>query len=97
MSRPTRLQDSEIIDRLKKLPNWEFLDGCLHRSFQFSDFSAAWGFMTRSALAAEKLDHHPDWSNVYNRVTVKLSTHDQGGVTELDFQLAALMSAYVKS
>ena len=61
------------------------------RTFVFADFSAAFGFMARAALVAEKLDHHPDWSNVYKKVTVRLSTHDAGGVTALDFELARKM------
>lgn len=58
------------------------------KSFRFADFNAAWGFMTRVALKAEQMDHHPEWSNVYNRVVITLSTHDCGGVSELDVKLA---------
>lgn len=61
------------------------------RRFKFADFSAAFGFMTRAALAAEKLDHHPEWSNVYNRVDVRLTTHSAGGLTRLDLELAKMM------
>jgi pterin-4-alpha-carbinolamine dehydratase (EC 4.2.1.96) len=63
----------------------------INKSFKFRDFSAAWGWMTRVALEAEKLDHHPDWSNSYNRVEISLTTHDQKGLTELDLALARAM------
>ncbi len=91
MTRPTRLSDAEIQKRLASLPGWALAAGKLRREFKFADFSGAFGFMARAALAAEKLDHHPDWSNVWNRVTVELSTHDAGGLTALDFELAAAM------
>ncbi len=89
MARPHKLTDDEITARLPQHPKWEYRDGALRRTFQFPDFVRAFAFMTEVALHAEKLDHHPDWSNVYNRVTVALSTHDAGGVTDLDFALAA--------
>jgi 4a-hydroxytetrahydrobiopterin dehydratase len=75
---------------LTELAAWRDAEGqdAITRTFQFADFSAAWGFMSRVALVAEKLDHHPDWTNVWNRVTVTLSTHDAGGVTERDVELA---------
>ena len=92
MSRPSRLSDAEIADRLASLPGWSLAGGKLRREFLFRDFSEAFGFMARVALVAEKLDHHPDWSNVWNRVTVELWTHDAGGLTELDFQLAEAMN-----
>jgi len=92
MSRPSRLSDAEIADRLSSLPGWSLAGGKLRRDFLFRDFSEAFGFMARAALAAEKLDHHPDWSNVWNRVTVELWTHDAGGLTELDFELAEAMN-----
>ena len=97
MTRPTRLTQPEVLKRLKALPGWALVKGKLHRELKFRDFSEAFGFMARVALAAEKLDHHPDWSNVWNRVTIDLNTHDAGGVTELDFKLAATMSALVSS
>ena len=92
MSRPSRLSDAEIADRLSSLPGWSLAGGKLRRDFLFRDFSEAFCFMARAALAAEKLDHHPDWSNVWNRVTVELWTHDAGGLTELDFELAEAMN-----
>lgn len=70
--------------------------GSISRRFEFRNFSEAFGFMTRAALAAEKLDHHPEWSNVYRTVDVTLSTHDAGGLTELDFELARRMNRYAE-
>jgi 4a-hydroxytetrahydrobiopterin dehydratase len=75
------------------LPGWQVRQGRLVREFRFADFSQAFAFMTRVALLAERLDHHPDWSNAYNRVTIELSTHDAGGLTELDFELARQIGA----
>ena len=92
-----KLPDPEIHRRLKALPGWILARGKLHRELKFRDFSEAFGFMSRAALMAEKMDHHPDWSNVWNRVTVDLHTHDAGGVTELDFRLAAAMSALISA
>jgi 4a-hydroxytetrahydrobiopterin dehydratase len=87
----TPLDPAAVAARLKGAPRWTLgADGLsIARSFKFADFSAAFAFMTRVALAAEKADHHPDWSNVWNRVDVKLTTHDAGGLTEKDFALAA--------
>ncbi len=91
MTRPARLTDAEIAERLALLPGWSHVDGRLRRTFSFHDFSEAFGWMARVALAAEKRDHHPDWTNVYSKVTVDLSTHDAGGVTEKDVELAREM------
>ena len=91
MTRPKALSAEEISARVAALSGWSFVDGKLHRTFSFADFVEAFGFMTRVALIAEKMDHHPEWSNVYNRVVVELTTHDAGGLTELDFELAAAM------
>ena len=96
MSRPSLLSSAEIAARLDSLPGWTFSGGALRCDFVFADFPEAFGFMTRAAFAAEKLDHHPDWSNVWNRVTVSLSTHDAGGITDLDFQLAGVMQRLMK-
>lgn len=77
-------------DALGALKGWTEVAGrdAIQKSFKFADFNHAWGFMTRVAIAAEKADHHPEWSNVYNRVEIVLSTHDAGGVTEKDVALA---------
>jgi 4a-hydroxytetrahydrobiopterin dehydratase len=96
MNRPTLLTPSEIAERLEALPGFTFDDGALRREFVFADFSEAFGFMARVALAAEKLDHHPEWANVWSRVSVVLRTHDAGGVTELDFRLADVMHRLMK-
>jgi 4a-hydroxytetrahydrobiopterin dehydratase len=96
MSRPSPLSPADIAVRLRALPGWSHADGALRRDFVFADFSEAFGFMARVALAAEKMDHHPDWSNVWNRVGVSLRTHDAGGVTDLDFRLAEVMHRLMK-
>lgn len=91
MPRPPRLDDAQIRERLAALHGWTLENGRLVREFRFAGFGEAFGFMARVALFAEKIDHHPDWTNVWNRVSVSLQTHDAGGVTELDFRLAAEM------
>ena len=91
MARPKALETSEIEARVARLDGWSLEDGKLHRTFRFANFVEAFGFMTSAALFAEKLDHHPNWSNVYNRVSVTLWTHDVGALTELDFRLARAM------
>ena len=91
MTRPVKIGAEAA---LKKLPGWARVEGdrdAIQRTFKFKDFNAAFGFMTRVALMADKLDHHPEWFNVYNRVEVTLATHDAGGVTKLDVELAAFM------
>ncbi len=88
MARPTKLSDDRVQSELKSLAGWTLTEGKLHRSFKFADFIAAWGFMSKVALLAQSMDHHPEWSNVYNTVSVALSTHDAGGITKLDFELA---------
>ena len=89
-----KLTGSERRDALAALEGWSEVEGrdAIRRTFQFGDFTAAFAFMTRSALAAERMDHHPEWFNVYNRVEVTLATHSAGGVTELDAKLAAFMN-----
>ena len=92
MAAPPKLSTDHVTSRLRDLPGWTLEGGKLHREFTFTDFVAAFGFMTEVAQAAEALEHHPEWFNVWNRVTVDLNTHDAGGLTELDFTLAARMS-----
>ena len=79
------------------LPEWRLVEGrdAITRALRFADFSAAWGFMSRVALLAEKHDHHPEWSNTYNRVVITLSTHDAGGLTRRDLALAQAIDAVV--
>ncbi len=85
------LSDADITAKLAELEGWQLTEGKLARQFAFDDFVAAFGWMTQVALVAEKLDHHPDWTNVYNRVSVRLWTHDANGITGRDFELAAAM------
>ncbi len=85
-----KLSETERTDSIKQLLGWELLQGrdAITKSFKFKTFNQAFGFMTQVALIAEKLNHHPEWFNVYNRVDITLSTHDAGGLTELDIKLA---------
>ena len=94
---PQKLSDNEVRDALAALQNWQLADDGLSisKSFKFKDFNAAWGFMSRVALLAEKMNHHPEWFNVYNRVEVKLNTHDVGGLSALDFKMAKSMELYI--
>jgi 4a-hydroxytetrahydrobiopterin dehydratase len=87
--RPKKFNKKQISDAIVHIKGWELKDDTLRRKMAFKSFAQAFGFMTRVALEAEKLNHHPDWKNSYNKVTVSLSTHDAGGLTELDFRLAA--------
>jgi 4a-hydroxytetrahydrobiopterin dehydratase len=93
MSQPNynKLSGNELEETVRSLSGWELKDGKLQKSFKFSNFIEAFGFMTRIALEAEKINHHPEWSNVYNTVTVKLSTHDTGGITDYDIKLANII------
>ena len=83
-----KLTDSEIQKNLEKLNGWTVENDKLHKEFQFDNFVAAFGFMTQLALSAESIHYHPEWFNVYNRVTIDMSTHDADGITELDFKFA---------
>ena len=87
-NRRQRLSDDEIRTELSKLSDWTLREGKLHREFKFKDFVEAFGFMTKLALVAESLNHHPEWENVYNRVTISLQTHDVSGISILDFEFA---------
>jgi 4a-hydroxytetrahydrobiopterin dehydratase len=91
------LSDADRKAALATLDGWVEVAGkaAIAKSYKFKDFTAAFGFMTRAALVADTLDHHPDWRNVYNKVDVELSTHDAGGVTRLDIDLATAMDAIV--
>lgn len=91
MTQRATLTVRQLTAALKTLSGWKHSAGAIQKEFKFADFSAAFAFMVRVALAAEKRNHHPDWSNSYNRVEVRLSTHDAGGVTALDIELAAEM------
>jgi 4a-hydroxytetrahydrobiopterin dehydratase len=92
---PARLSESEHAALATTLPGWALVSGrdAIERSFQFRDFSEAWGFMNRVALLAESQNHHPEWSNVWNRVRIELSTHDAGGLTANDVKLAQAINA----
>ncbi len=83
------LSSDEIERRLSEHPEWKLGQGCIERSLLFGDFVEAFGFMTSVALVAEQANHHPDWTNVYNRVAIRLSTHDVGGISDRDFELAS--------
>ena len=83
-----KLSAAEISAKLPELSGWKVKDDKLHKQFQFASFVEAFGFMSSLALVAESMNHHPEWFNVYNRVTIDLTTHDAGGISELDFALA---------
>ena len=87
------LTSGEIEQLEQQLPGWSLVDGKLHRELVFSDFNAAFGFMTQVALIAEAMGHHPEWRNVWNRVAIDLTTHDTGGLSNLDQQLAQRINA----
>jgi len=86
-----RATEEDIVKALAALPGWLRVDGrpAISKRFVLGDFNAAWGFMSRVALLAEQMNHHPEWFNVWNRVEITLSTHDVGGLSDLDFKLAA--------
>jgi 4a-hydroxytetrahydrobiopterin dehydratase len=84
----------ELARALAELPGWGLAGGKLHREYRFADFNAAFGFMSRVALEAERMNHHPEWSNVWNRVVVDLVTHDSGGITASDLALARKMESF---
>ncbi len=99
MSAPHKLSAEVARERLAALPAWALADDGLSmsRTYRFADFSAAFAFMTQVALAAEKANHHPEWFNVYNRVEVRLTTHDAGGLTERDIALATVADAAARA
>lgn len=91
-----KLSGGEIAKAMAELDGWEKLadKDAIRKSFKFKNFSEAWGFMNRVALLAEKMNHHPEWFNVWNRVDVTLNTHDVGGLSELDFKMAKKMDQF---
>lgn len=91
--RPPRLDHDAVTAALGSLPGWTLRDDqtAILKTFRFKDFNEAFGFMTRVALLADKIDHHPEWFNVYNRVDVTLNTHDVGGISRLDIEMATFM------
>ncbi|OCW59088.1 4a-hydroxytetrahydrobiopterin dehydratase [Hoeflea olei] len=94
-----KMDSTAVAEKLASVAGWEIDAGetALSRQFVFKDFSEAFGFMARAALVAEKLDHHPEWKNVYRTVDVRLTTHDAGGLTPLDFELATAMDRIAAS
>lgn len=88
-----KLKDQEIEQALEKLPGWSLKNQKLHRELKFPDFAHAFGFMATAAPLIEKRDHHPEWSNVYSRVTIDLTTHDSGGITKKDVELAQVLES----
>lgn len=91
-----KLDATEVVAALKNLAGWTVIDEKLTREFRFGSFVDAFGFMARAALLAEKMNHHPEWFNVYNKVRVQLMTHEAGGITDLDFLLAEKMNSLVE-
>jgi 4a-hydroxytetrahydrobiopterin dehydratase len=93
----TKLSESDVRSKLQGLNGWTLSDGKLHREYKFADFIHAFGFMTSAAMVAEAMGHHPEWFNVYNQVTVDLTTHDAGGISAKDFELARTMESLYPS
>lgn len=91
----SKLPENQIKEMLKDLDGWEYSDNALHTTIEFSDFKDCFSVMTRIAFEAEKLNHHPDWSNVYNKLSITLTTHEAGGLTEKDFFLAQIIDDIV--
>ena len=88
-----RLSKVDIDEELKNLPGWSIVNEKLHKEFQFESFNQAFGFMTRAAMEIEKMNHHPEWFNVYNRIIIELTTHDAGGITKNDVNLAKILNS----
>ncbi len=90
-----RLSQTDIDEELKNLPGWSVVNEKLHKEFQLDNFNQAFGFMTRAAMEIEKMNHHPEWFNVYNKITIELTTHDAGGITKNDVNLAKILNSLV--
>ncbi len=88
-----KLSDEQIEKELANLPGWSIVNGKLHKDFVFKDFIEAFGFMSTAALHIEKMNHHPEWFNVYNKIKVDLTTHDAGGITQNDINLARILNS----
>ena len=88
-----RLSSESIANELKNLKGWTIVNNKIHKEFQFDDFNQAFGFMTRAAMHIEKMNHHPEWFNVYNKILVDLTTHDAGGITQNDINLAKILNS----
>lgn len=91
-----RLSDIEINNKIRNLSDWEFIDNALYTEFEFDNFKDCMSAMNRIAFECESLNHHPEWTNVYNVLEIKLTTHDSGGVTELDFKLAQIIDTIIE-
>ena len=91
-----RLSQEEIESELKNLPGWSVVNDKLHREIQFDSFNQAFGFMTMAAMEIEKMNHHPEWFNVYNKLVIELTTHDAGGITRNDINLARILNSLLK-
>ena len=90
-----KLSEEDINKELKKLQGWSKVNEKLHKEFSFDSFNQAFGFMTRAAMEIEKMNHHPEWFNVYNRITIDLTTHDAGGITKNDVNLAKILDSLI--
>lgn len=91
----TKLSDEQIKEELTNLPGWSLVNEKLHKDFVFKDFIEAFGFMSTAALHIEKMNHHPEWFNVYNKIKVDLTTHDAGGITQNDINLARILNSLI--
>ena len=91
----TKLSEEQIKEELANLSGWSIVNGKLHKDFVFKDFIEAFGFMSTAALHIEKMNHHPEWFNVYNKIKVDLTTHDAGGITQNDINLARILNSLV--
>jgi len=90
-----KLSSDKIENELESLDGWSVVNGKLHKDFQFDDFNQAFGFMARASMHIEKMNHHPEWFNVYNKLSVDLMTHDAGGITQNDVNLAKILNSLV--
>ncbi len=91
-----RLSQEEIDEELKNIPGWSVVNDKLHKEIQFDSFNQAFGFMTMAAMEIEKMNHHPEWFNVYNKLVIELTTHDAGGITRNDISLAIILNSLAR-